>query len=186
MIDWLIHSFIRIICLSLQKKMERPSPRQFWHLWSKDDFSETCTVTISYRCKKNSGQKKLTSFICSVNINPSNTFYSQKLFLHLIFEVHIVELSATSIMLAVSFLGFQHPLFLVLQSYFLYNLILNRRIFVFHSMYVKTWNFCMALILFLMKCFSLMKSTKKYFFLFQHVTWMFTRNVRRMFQSSVV
>lgn len=130
--------------------------------------------------------KKLTSFICSVNINPSNTFYSQKLFLHLIFEVHIVELSATSIMLAVSFLGFQHPLFLVLQSYFLYNLILNRRIFVFHSMYVKTWNFCMALILFLMKCFSLMKSTKKYFFLFQHVTWMFTRNVRRMFQSSVV
>lgn len=86
-------------------------------------------------------KKKLTSFICSVNINPSNTFYSQKLFLHLIFEVHIVELSATSIMLAVSFLSFQHPLFLVLQSYFLYNLILTRRISVFHSMYVKTWNF---------------------------------------------
>lgn len=57
MIDWLIH--LLELCLSLQKKMERPSPRQFWHLWSKDDFSETCTVTISYRCKKNSGQKKI-------------------------------------------------------------------------------------------------------------------------------
>lgn len=96
----------------------------------------------------------------------SNTFYSQKLFLHLIFEVHIVELSATSIMLAISFSGFQHPLFYVLQSYFLYNLILTRRISVFHSMYVKTWNFLHGIDFISMKCLSLMKCTKKYFFYF--------------------